>query len=66
MFPNGLFGFIVVGPDGKIRGFAGGGGGGGSAPTDGYWSPITNGDPIAPELIFDDFGDVIVAWNPTP
>lgn len=28
----------------------------------GYWAPITNGDPAAPELIFDSFGDIVVGW----
>lgn len=32
----------------------------------GYWSPLTNGDPVAPELIFDGFGDTISVWTPTP
>lgn len=31
----------------------------------GYWSPLTNGDPVTPELIFAD-GDVIMVWTPTP
>lgn len=32
----------------------------------GYWAPVTNGDPGAPELIFDSFGDIVVAWVGTP
>ena len=32
----------------------------------GFWSPLTNGDPINPELVFDSFGDVVVGWTPTP
>lgn len=32
----------------------------------GYWSPVTNGDGDAPELIFDSFGNCVVAWTPTP
>jgi hypothetical protein len=32
----------------------------------GYWSPITNGDPSAPELIFDSSANVVVAWTATP
>lgn len=34
--------------------------------TVGYWSPLTNGDPVSPELLFDSDGDVIMAWTPTP
>ena len=33
---------------------------------DGYWTPITNGDPVSPELIFDSDGDCIVGFVPTP
>lgn len=29
----------------------------------GYWSPLTNGDPVSPELIFDSFGDTIAVWT---
>ena len=29
-----------------------------------YDSPLTNGDPVSPELIFDDFGDVIIVQVP--
>ena len=32
----------------------------------GYWSPLTNGDPTTPELIFDSFGDTIAVWTSTP
>lgn len=32
----------------------------------GYWSELTNGDPISPELIFTSFGDTIDLWVPTP
>ena len=28
----------------------------------GYWSPLTNGDPVTPELIFDSFGDTVAVW----
>lgn len=28
------------------------------------WSVLTNGDPVAPELIFDSFGDVIMTETP--
>lgn len=40
------------------------GGGGGGGPEDGYWSPLTNGDPGSPELIFDGDGDAIAVWTP--
>lgn len=39
--------------------------GGGETHNDGYWSPLTNGDPDNPELIFAD-GDAIMGWVPTP
>jgi hypothetical protein len=29
----------------------------------GYWSPMTNGDPVTPELIWDSFGDTISVWT---
>lgn len=32
----------------------------------GYWSELTNGDPVAPELIFDSNGDTISVFTPTP
>ena len=32
----------------------------------GYWTPITNGDPLSPEILFDADGDCIVGWVPTP
>lgn len=35
-------------------------------PGAGYWTPITNGDPLTPELLFDSNGDCIVGWVPTP
>lgn len=40
--------------------------GGGGGPDDGYWTPITNGDPVSPELLFDSNGDCIVGFVPTP
>lgn len=40
-------------------GLAGSGGG----PQDGFWSPLTTGDPINPELIFDIHGDTIAVWT---
>ena len=33
---------------------------------EGYWSPLTNGDPVSPEIIYDSFGDTISVWTPTP
>lgn len=30
----------------------------------GYWSLVTNGDPTAPEVVFDSFGDVISVFVP--
>jgi len=32
----------------------------------GYWTPITNGDPLSPEILFDAVGDCVVGWVPTP
>jgi hypothetical protein len=32
----------------------------------GYWTPITNGDPLSPEILFDSAGDCIVGFVPTP
>lgn len=29
----------------------------------GYWSPLTNGDAAAPELVFDGVGDTIAVWT---
>lgn len=40
--------------------------GSGSGPSAGYWSPLTNGDPINPELIFDSLGDTVAVWTATP
>ena len=31
----------------------------------GYWTPITNGDPLSPEIIFDAEGDCVVGFVPT-
>lgn len=28
------------------------------------WEPLTNGDPVSPELIFDGYGDVIMVEVP--
>jgi hypothetical protein len=30
----------------------------------GYWSILTNGDPVTPEVVFDADGDVISVWVP--
>jgi hypothetical protein len=32
----------------------------------GYWTPITNGDPLSPELLFDANADCVVGFVPTP
>jgi Repeat of unknown function (DUF5907) len=32
----------------------------------GYWTPITNGDPLSPEMLFDAEGDCVVGFVPTP
>jgi hypothetical protein len=32
----------------------------------GYWTPITNGDPLSPEILFDSNGECIVGFVPTP
>ena len=32
----------------------------------GYWSSLTNGDPVLPEVIFDSFGDTIAVWTALP
>jgi len=47
-------------PNEIIISASGGGGGMGS----GYWIPITNGDPVSPELLFDSNGDCIVGFQP--
>ena len=38
----------------------------GSTWEDGYWTPITNGDPLSPEILFDTEGDCVVGFVPTP
>jgi hypothetical protein len=40
-------------------------GGGNGLESLGYWTPITNGDPLTPELLFDSNGDCIVGFVPT-
>jgi hypothetical protein len=32
----------------------------------GYWTPITNGDPVSPEILFDANADCVVGFVPTP
>ena len=32
----------------------------------GMWIPISNGDPLSPEILFDSNGDVIMGFVPTP
>ena len=32
----------------------------------GFWTPITNGDPLSPEILFDADGDCVVGFVPTP
>ena len=49
----------------------GGGSGGGTLPPPlvsgaGYWTPITNGDALTPEVLFDSAGDCVVGFVPTP
>lgn len=39
---------------------------GGETHTDGYWTPLTDGDTTQPELIFDSNGDAIMMWVATP
>ncbi len=29
----------------------------------GYWSPLSNGDPVTPELVWDSFGDTVSVWT---
>ena len=39
--------------------------GSGGVETVGYWTPITNGDPLSPEILFDSAGACIVGFVPT-
>lgn len=39
--------------------------GGRAFPQFGFWSPVTNGDPINPEIIFNGDGDSVVAFTST-
>ena len=36
----------------------------GSTGDAGYWAPITNGDPLSPELLFDSAGDCVMGFVP--
>jgi hypothetical protein len=38
--------------------------GGAPSPADGHYEPVTNGDPINPDLIYNSGGDVVMAWVP--
>ncbi len=48
--------------DAKGRITAAANGSGGFGPDDGYWTELTNDDPINPELIFDEQGQPIDFW----
>jgi len=48
----------IVGRRGSVVGFT-------AIEAFGYWSPLTNGDPVTPELIFA-AGDAIAVWTATP
>lgn len=37
-------------------------GGGASTPADPHYEPITNGDPINPDLIYNSGGDLVMGW----
>jgi hypothetical protein len=39
---------------------------GGLTVSSGYWSPLTNGDSVHPEIIFNGSGDTIAVWTATP
>lgn len=53
------------GDDGDVQYNDGGSFGGHPLPQFGYWSPLTNGDPVSPELIFDGDGDTVAVWTST-
>jgi hypothetical protein len=37
-------------------------GGGAPSPADAHYEPVTNGNPINPELIYNSGGDVVMGW----
>lgn len=37
---------------------------GGTGAGGGFWAPLTNGDPVTPEILFDSNGDVIMGFVP--
>jgi hypothetical protein len=37
-------------------------GGGAPSPSDGHYEPVTNGNPVNPELIYNSGGDVVMGW----
>ena len=37
-------------------------GAGGTTPLSAHYEPVTNGDPINPDLIYNSGGDVVMAW----
>jgi hypothetical protein len=41
-------------------------GGGSGVDSLGYWTAISNGDPLSPEILFDAAGDCGVGFVPTP
>lgn len=72
-----FFQHVVLGVGDSFRPPAGGGGGGDPIPpvppwftagvmAAGYWSVISNGDPVTPEILFDSNGDAIMGFVPTP
>lgn len=56
---------VPAGSDGDVQYNNAGVLGGKALQTFGYWSELTNGDPVTPELIFSG-GDTIDVWVPTP
>src|SRR5262245_6137682 len=53
---SGQAGDVLNGLGEWISGAAGG--------TGGFYAPVTNGDPISPEILFDTHGEVIMGWEP--